>query len=717
MSNLNDTGKREYYENGSMREPSDGKGRYDLISPHMTKRLAIHYENGANKYEEGNWEKGLSSKRCISSAKRHIDKYILGMDDEDHLSAAIWNLACIIHYEECNPSIIDLPNRPEYKLYLESKDRKDVIETLKEEVSNKIGDINKMNNVKSTEKVFKCNIAEYIEIISKDSDISTVVNGIPEELLKVNHIDIDRIMTLVAQTDTELDIPLTIKYISCCRYILINRIPYDMIKYIKIIVQHVGFHKNQFIVRNLSIVLIALLQDLDPIVNILLREDLGDDMFTSVATLKHCEVKTECFIGDSDSIYDDFIESLKIPYNRDTNNVFKNIPDELRLTVDTSLHDILNRPEDDITVIDILSVIMKLHFIIMANKDDLAIKCDLQGDILGNLAKVLKNINNMTDDNTRDNIFIVLYMFLFSLFGSVSAILHYELITNFKHLKPVINEIRNGISDKDEITKSSNDNTTNINEVKKEESKIKESEYDISLLFNPTLKSDKGDSISKIETDMLLLHETCVRDGINRLACGLPDNYRNQLKDEILLIKDISPIELRCSAMYMVYYQLCNIHLDIRNIFKECSDDIDKKIRGEIEEFPSCLKYPYHQKYNNIVNKIPKNFYKTELDINFVISILKNNITYENIIISIIKCMEVTHSHVGCGNTTITSDMVIKSLKDVLNIIRSEKDKVTRDNLFIITCRMIYGIYPILDDILDREHSELYNHIDISTFK
>ena len=112
---LNDTGEREHFENGAMREPASGKGRFDLISPYMLERLAKHYENGANKYEEGNWEKGLSSKRCIDSALRHINNYMMGKTDEDHLSAAIWNLACIVHYEEISPQFVDIKTRPEFK--------------------------------------------------------------------------------------------------------------------------------------------------------------------------------------------------------------------------------------------------------------------------------------------------------------------------------------------------------------------------------------------------------------------------------------------------------------------------------------------------------------------------------------------------------------------------------------------------------------------------
>ena len=60
------------------------------------KRLAIHYENGAKKYDANNWRKGQPVSRYYDSAKRHLDKLIDGSDDEDHYSALLWNLVGIV---------------------------------------------------------------------------------------------------------------------------------------------------------------------------------------------------------------------------------------------------------------------------------------------------------------------------------------------------------------------------------------------------------------------------------------------------------------------------------------------------------------------------------------------------------------------------------------------------------------------------------------------
>lgn len=60
------------------------------------KRLAIHYENGAKKYDANNWRKGQPVSRYYDSAKRHLDRLMDGMDDEDHYSALLWNLVGIV---------------------------------------------------------------------------------------------------------------------------------------------------------------------------------------------------------------------------------------------------------------------------------------------------------------------------------------------------------------------------------------------------------------------------------------------------------------------------------------------------------------------------------------------------------------------------------------------------------------------------------------------
>lgn len=105
---INDGGARMSYGDGkAIREPSTGKGRFDLVTPFGIMRLAKWYELGAQKYSDRNWEKGMPFSRYIDSAMRHINKYVMGMTDEDHLAAAAWNILCIIHHEELGQTELD----------------------------------------------------------------------------------------------------------------------------------------------------------------------------------------------------------------------------------------------------------------------------------------------------------------------------------------------------------------------------------------------------------------------------------------------------------------------------------------------------------------------------------------------------------------------------------------------------------------------------------
>jgi hypothetical protein len=109
---MKDSGEREIHgENGAVRDIRTGKGRYDLISHIAMRRLAVVYEKGAAKYADRNWEKGMPLCRFFDSAKRHMDQWLAGETDEDHLGHAMWNLASMIHLGELRP---DLDDRPKY---------------------------------------------------------------------------------------------------------------------------------------------------------------------------------------------------------------------------------------------------------------------------------------------------------------------------------------------------------------------------------------------------------------------------------------------------------------------------------------------------------------------------------------------------------------------------------------------------------------------------
>lgn len=108
LSNIDDSGARmSYGDDKAIREPSTGKGRFDLITPFGLTRLAKWYELGSKKYSDRNWEKGMPFSRYVDSAFRHLIKFMMGMEDEDHLAAAVWNLLCIIHHQELGQTELD----------------------------------------------------------------------------------------------------------------------------------------------------------------------------------------------------------------------------------------------------------------------------------------------------------------------------------------------------------------------------------------------------------------------------------------------------------------------------------------------------------------------------------------------------------------------------------------------------------------------------------
>ncbi|MCK5613165.1 hypothetical protein KAR91_65430 [Candidatus Pacearchaeota archaeon] len=91
---IKDSGERTEFGTGAVRDAQGGKGRFDLIPNLAVWALAHHTEKGAVKYDDRNWEMGIPIKNFIDSAKRHLTEFELGLTDENHLAAALWNVAC-----------------------------------------------------------------------------------------------------------------------------------------------------------------------------------------------------------------------------------------------------------------------------------------------------------------------------------------------------------------------------------------------------------------------------------------------------------------------------------------------------------------------------------------------------------------------------------------------------------------------------------------------
>ena len=159
MAELKDSGERRTFSSGAVRDVAEGKGRCDLLPLDVIARLlptdgseedpillninhyvrfgdldsllfavcqfcriagfdsmssamlelAIHYEDGARKYSERNWEKGIELHCFIDSGVRHYLKFLRGDKDEPHHRAFIWNMLGAVWTHKHKPELIDLP--------------------------------------------------------------------------------------------------------------------------------------------------------------------------------------------------------------------------------------------------------------------------------------------------------------------------------------------------------------------------------------------------------------------------------------------------------------------------------------------------------------------------------------------------------------------------------------------------------------------------------
>lgn len=71
--------------------------------------VSIHFAEGAEKYGERNWEKGIPVHSYIDSAVRHVLKYVDNWTDEPHDRAFIWNILCALWTIEQYSELNDLP--------------------------------------------------------------------------------------------------------------------------------------------------------------------------------------------------------------------------------------------------------------------------------------------------------------------------------------------------------------------------------------------------------------------------------------------------------------------------------------------------------------------------------------------------------------------------------------------------------------------------------
>ena len=75
----------------------------------MILEVSKHYEEGAKKYSERNWEKGIPAHCYVDSGVRHLIKWADNWEDEPHDRAFVWNMLGLLWTVKHHPDLIDLP--------------------------------------------------------------------------------------------------------------------------------------------------------------------------------------------------------------------------------------------------------------------------------------------------------------------------------------------------------------------------------------------------------------------------------------------------------------------------------------------------------------------------------------------------------------------------------------------------------------------------------
>jgi hypothetical protein len=93
---IKDSGKREQFDGGMVRDVTEGKVDYSLVlDGPMFDRWAAHLTKGAQKYAKRNWLKAAGDAeldRFKESALRHFLQWYRGEVDEDHAAAVLFNI-------------------------------------------------------------------------------------------------------------------------------------------------------------------------------------------------------------------------------------------------------------------------------------------------------------------------------------------------------------------------------------------------------------------------------------------------------------------------------------------------------------------------------------------------------------------------------------------------------------------------------------------------
>ena len=88
------------FESGAQRDTATGKLRMSLLPQPELQRVMKRFLDGAEKYGENNWMKGMPLSVYYDCAHRHLQAWWNKEDGEDHLAAAVWNMLCAMWTED-----------------------------------------------------------------------------------------------------------------------------------------------------------------------------------------------------------------------------------------------------------------------------------------------------------------------------------------------------------------------------------------------------------------------------------------------------------------------------------------------------------------------------------------------------------------------------------------------------------------------------------------
>ncbi len=92
-------GENRVFSTGAQRDTAEGKLRMSLLPQAALKRVMKRYLDGAEKYGENNWMKGMPMSAYYDCAHRHLEAWWSGETGEDHAAAVVWNMLCAMWSE------------------------------------------------------------------------------------------------------------------------------------------------------------------------------------------------------------------------------------------------------------------------------------------------------------------------------------------------------------------------------------------------------------------------------------------------------------------------------------------------------------------------------------------------------------------------------------------------------------------------------------------